>query len=191
MRASSPKVLVPLAALAVAAAGLAFLCARGLNFSDPIYPSPAALQEPAWPAPKVLPAPQASIEEPRPADQPQLGPVAPREQGRAAEQLLNGFLEPPRPEGSRAMQIPQVTPDQAAAAARTATDLINGMLANGGQRRVGAPAQIDPDDAAALAQSAAKMLNGMFGARDVIANDSDYDSMRPGPDRRPEHKRGK
>jgi hypothetical protein len=66
------------------------------------------------------------------------------------------------------MQIPQMTPDQAAAAARTATDLINGMLANGGQARPGQngmPTQLDANQAAAAAQSAAKMLNGMFQSR--------------------------
>jgi hypothetical protein len=168
MHASSPKVWVPLAALAVAAAGLAFVCARGLNFSDPIFPSPRALQEPAWPAPKVLPAPQAAAA--APADPPQIGAVVPQEPrpGDRATQRLDGFLGPARPDGERPMQIPEVTPDQAAAAARSAADLINGMLANGGQRRIGARTQIDPDDAAAMAQSAAKMLNGFLRDNRVV-----------------------
>jgi hypothetical protein len=178
MRASSPKVLLPLGALAVAAAGFAFVCARGLNFSDPIFPSPMALQEPAWPAPKVLPAPQAATEAPRPADPPQIGAVVPQEAraGDRATQRLDGFLGPARPDGNRSMQIPEVTPDQAAAAARSAADLINGLLANGGQRRIGAAAQIDPDDAAAMAQSAAKMLNGFL--RDNRAADEERAQRR-------------
>jgi len=177
MRASSPKVLLPLGALAVAAAGFAFVCARGLNFSDPIFPSPMALQEPAWPAPKVLPAPQAATEAPRPADPPQIGAVVPQEAraGDRATQRLDGFLGPARPDGNRSMQIPE-TPDQAAAAARSAADLINGLLANGGQRRIGAAAQIDPDDAAAMAQSAAKMLNGFL--RDNRAADEERAQRR-------------
>jgi hypothetical protein len=196
MRASSAKMLVSLAVLGVLAAGLAFVCARGLRFSDPdpVRPSAVALQEPAWPAPKALPAPQVSTEAGRAIETPPSGAPAIRDQALAAEtatQLLNGFLGPARPDGSWPVQGRQITPDQAASAARTATDLINGMLANGGQGRIGAPAPIDPDDAAAVAQSAAKMLNGMFGGRELTANDSDRDYLRAGPDLRPEHKRGK
>jgi hypothetical protein len=167
MRASSPKMLVSAAALAAIGAGLAFVCARGLIFNDPdpVRPAPAALHEPAWPAPQVVTPPVSTVES-RPVERP-AAPVDPQrpvgaldqllpqgmgaipglqqmnpEQGRAtadtAGQLLNGFLGQGRTDGApRPMQIPQMTPDQAAAAARTATDLINGMLANGGQPRPG------------------------------------------------------
>jgi hypothetical protein len=176
MRASSLKMLVSVAALGVLGAALAFVCARGLSFSDPdpVRPVPAALHEPAWPAPQTLP--QASLDR-RPVGeavrpQPQTGAidrpipeqVPPGTDG--ATQLLNGFLGQPGPDGGRALTLPQMTPDQAAAAARNATDLINGMLANHGQGRNGSPPpQIDPSQAAAAAESAAKMLNGMFQTR--------------------------
>jgi hypothetical protein len=200
MRVSSSKMLVSLAALGAVAAGIAFVCARGLNFTDPVHVSPAALQESSWPAPKLLASPLASppaaTAEPSPAAQPPRAAMGmpDRGGGETATQLPNGFLGPARPDGSQPIQIPQLTPDQAAAAARTASDLINGMLANGGNGRFGrgpAPAQIDPDEAAAVAQSAAKMLNGMFGGRDAMANDSTGDATRTGRDRHPEYERRK
>jgi hypothetical protein len=167
MRASSPKILVSAAALAVIGAGVAFVCMRGLAFNDPdpVRPVPAALHEPAWPAPQVVAPPVAAVET-RPLDRPaasvdpqrpvgaldqllpqgmgaipglpQTGPEQGRASADTAGQLLNGFLGQGRTDGaSRPMQIPQMTPDQAAAAARTASDVINGMLANGGQARPG------------------------------------------------------
>jgi hypothetical protein len=186
MRAFSPKTLVSLAALGAVAVALAFVCARGLQFSDanPVRPSSIALQEAVWPAPKALSAPQTWTEAGH-ATAPPSGPPAAPDQALGAEsatQLLNGLLGPARPDGNRPMLVPQITPDQAASAARSATDLINGMLANGGQRRIGAPAPIDPDDAAAVAQSAAKMLNGFL--RD---NRFAEDGLRTGEDR--PHKR--
>ena len=77
---------VSLAVLGVLAAGLAFVCARGLRFSDPdpVRPAAIAVQEPGWPAPKALPAPQPSTQEPRPAGEPQLDGLAAPEQGRNA-----------------------------------------------------------------------------------------------------------
>jgi hypothetical protein len=194
MRASSPKLLVPAAALAVIGAALAFVCARGLTFSDPdpVRPAPAALHEPAWPAPQVvappvptvesrpLRAPAVTVDPQRPVgalDQllpqgmgaipglPQTNPEQGHASGDAAGQLLNGFLGQARTDGtSRPMVIPQMNPDQAAAAARTATDLINGMLANGSQARSGQNGTPMQLDPNQAA-AAAKMLNGMFQSR--------------------------
>ena len=109
MRASSPKVLLPLGALAVAAAGFAFVCARGLNFSDPIFPSPMALQEPSWPAPKVLPAPQATAEAPA-ADPPQIGAVVPQEPrpgDRATQRFSTAFSVRLAPTASARCKFPR------------------------------------------------------------------------------------
>jgi len=202
MRASSPKLLVSAAALAVIGAGVAFVCVRGLTFNDPdpVRPVPAALHEPARPAPQVVTPPVATVES-RPAERPAaaidpqrpLGaldqllphgtaglPGLPQmnpEQGRAtadtAGQLLNGFLGQGGADGGpRPMQIPQMSPDQAAAAARTATDLINGMLANGGQVRPGQNGTSMQIDPNQAA-AAAKMLNGMFQSRGLAPRGKD------------------
>ena len=194
MRASSPKILVSAAALAVIGAGVAFVCMRGLTFNDPdpVRPAPAALHEPAWPAQQVI-APPVSTVESRPLERPaatvdtqrpvgaldqllpqgmgaipglpQTNPEPGRATADTAGQLLNGFLGQGRTDGApRPMQIPQMTPDQAASAARTATDLINGMLANGSQARPGRNSVPTQLDPNQAA-AAAKMLNGMFQSR--------------------------
>jgi hypothetical protein len=80
-----------------------------------------------------------------------------------------------------------MTPDQAAAAARTAPDLINGMLGSGGKSGL-APVQIDPDQAAATAESAARVLNGMFGGRGLGASGSDEGAAPMALDRRSDRK---
>ncbi len=153
-----PKPFVSLAALGVVAAGVAAVCARGLHFSEP---APAALHQAV--STQVQP-PRAVAEPPATAATVQPPALAP-EPGRlrdSAGQLVDGLLGSARRDGSQALRIPEITPDQADAAAHTATDVINGLLANGGERRVGARPQIDPDQAAAMAQSAAQMLNGFL-----------------------------
>jgi hypothetical protein len=153
-----PKQLASLAALGVIAAAVAVVCARGLQFSDvtpaALHQAVSAAVEPPAAAPPATPA---TVQAPVP-------PPAP-EQARLADtagQLVDGLRGSPRPDGGRSVAIPEITPDQADAAARTATDLINSLLANGGERRIGAQRQINPDEASAMAQSAAKMLNGFL-----------------------------